>query len=308
MKKLFILTILAVAAFATSITASASHASVSMKGDSLVIIDGTDTLVLPTATVFIEQVKSRLNDTVVGGRAVASEEGVGSSAAQDAADSEYQAKLDYNLQFDRQEKLQIMIITGIVFSAIVLMVFLCLIFFYMHRRAKYRMIEKAIENNYELPMSVAGAYPRQYQQPAPQMSEPIQPQPAMPKQPPMFAQGAPVYPNHPHTSWSNDVTPGQFYLPGFRNALCWTVTGLMGVLFFLSVGGEPVAFLFGIPLIVGLYKGAVEYLKQRNRIIYENYQMNNGLMGGNLPSGGANEPDDDQPTPPPFSGSNSNPE
>ena len=98
---------------------------------------------------------------------------------------------------------------------IMVVVFLSLLFYLLHRRAKYRVIEKAIENNYPLPPSLGGTSTykqapqrpdawRNYapqQQPQPQPQQPQQQAQAQPQpqQPPyQQAMNAPTQPNTPY--------------------------------------------------------------------------------------------------------------
>lgn len=86
--------------------------------------------------------------------------------------------------------------------SVIVVVFLCLLFYYLHRKAKYRVIEKAIENNYPLPPSLGGVQPPKVvptgsdawrgvgshpTQPAPQQpNAPSSDSTAMPSQQPIF--------------------------------------------------------------------------------------------------------------------------
>ena len=240
------------------------------------------------------------------------------------ADNERQRYYNYRQSISTQQTE--VVITCVVFGAIIFIIFLCLVFFYMHRRAKYRMIEKAIENNYELPASVAGLYPRNLQQPTP--PQPIiinQQQPAngQPQQPganqmPPFRQ---MEANHAYVygrMGSAPTLPGQYNIQGFKNGAIWTGIGLCLMLFWATIGAEPMVALSAIPVIIGAIKLFGEFFKQRSRIEYERYQMQQGInpfasqepvMGTPMEQPAAEQPTQPtapQPsgevTPPPFGG------
>ena len=190
MKKIFVLALVAIATLASSINSHAANTSISMKGDSVVITDGNDTVIAPNPKAIVEAIKSSLNDTVISNVAAVADDGENENAG-NADNYERQRYYDYRQRVNTQQTE--LVITCVVFGSIIFIVFLCLVFFYMHRRAKYRMIEKAIENDYELPTSVAGMYPRNMQQPAaPQPIIVNQPQPGANQMPPFRRMEAPA--------------------------------------------------------------------------------------------------------------------
>ena len=312
MKKIFVLALVAIATLASSINSHAANTSISMKGDSVVIIDGTDTVIAPNPKAIVEAIKSSLNDTVISNVAAVADDG-----ENDNADNyERQRYYDYRQRVNTQQTE--LVITCVVFGSIIFIVFLCLVFFYMHRRAKYRMIEKAIENDYELPTSVAGMYPRNMQQPAaPQPIIVNQPQPGANQMPPfrrMEASQAYSYGRMGGTP----TLPGQYNVQGFKNGAIWAGIGLCLMLFWATVGAEPMVVLSAIPVIIGAIKLFGEFFKQRNRIEYERYQMQQGInpyasqepvMGQPIEQPSAEQPEQPAPaqpsgevTPPPFGG------
>ena len=312
MKKIFVLALVAIATLASSINSHAANTSISMKGDSVVIIDGTDTVIAPNPKAIVEAIKSSLNDTVISNVAAVADDG-----ENDNADNyERQRYYDYRQRVNTQQTE--LVITCVVFGSIIFIVFLCLVFFYMHRRARYRMIEKAIENDYELPTSVAGMYPRNMQQPAaPQPIIVNQPQPGANQMPPfrrMEASQAYSYGRMGGTP----TLPGQYNVQGFKNGAIWAGIGLCLMLFWATVGAEPMVVLSAIPVIIGAIKLFGEFFKQRNRIEYERYQMQQGInpyasqepvMGQPIEQPSAEQPEQPAPaqpsgevTPPPFGG------
>ena len=320
MKKIFILALITIATLASSITASAQDVTISASGDSIIIQENGKTIVAPNAKAIVEAVKSSLNDTVISNVAADSEDSDFSSDA----DNERQRYYNYRQSISTQQTE--VVITCVVFGSIIFIIFLCLVFFYMHRRAKYRMIEKAIENNYELPASVAGLYPRNLQQPTP--PQPIiinqqQPGNGQPQQPganqmPPFRQMEAAQTYDYSKIGSGILMPGQYNIQGFKGSIIWAAVGICLILFFGSAGFKPIVALSAIPLIVGIVKFIDEFFKQRSRIEYERYQMQQGInpfasqepvMGTPMEQPAAEQPAQPtapQPsgevTPPPFGG------
>ena len=164
---------------------------------------------------------------------------------------------------------------------IMVVVFLSLLFYLLHRRAKYRVIEKAIENNYPLPPSLGGTItykqapqrpdawrnyaPQQHPQPQPQ--RPQQPQPqaqAQPQQSP-YQQGmnAPMQPNMPY----------RVNYMAYKKSFVLVTVGLMAAMFFESAGASPMVCLSMIVVLLGLGKGFVIYKEQKQEQDYWQWQM-----------------------------------
>ena len=318
MKKIFVLALVAIATLASSINSHAANTSISMKGDSVVITDGNDTVIAPNPKAIVEAIKSSLNDTVISNVAAVADDGENDNA--DNADNyERQRYYDYRQRVNTQQTE--LVITCVVFGSIIFIVFLCLVFFYMHRRARYRMIEKAIENDYELPTSVAGMYPRNMQQPAaPQPIIVNQPQPQQPgtnQMPPFRRMEASQAYSYGRMS-GTPTLPGQYNVQGFKNGAIWAGIGLCLMLFWATVDAEPMVALSAIPVIIGAIKLLGEFFKQRSRIEYERYQMQHGVnpyasqepvMGQPMEQPSAEQPEQPAPaqpsgevTPPPFGG------
>ena len=318
MKKIFVLALVAIATLASSINSHAANTSISMKGDSVVITDGNDTVIAPNPKAIVEAIKSSLNDTVISNVAAVADDGENDNA-NNADNYERQRYYDYRQRVNTQQTE--LVITCVVFGSIIFIVFLCLVFFYMHRRARYRMIEKAIENDYELPASVAGMYPRNMQQPAaPQQIIVNQPQHQQPSANPMppFRQMEASQAYSYGRMGGTPTLPGQYNVQGFKNGAIWAGIGLCLMLFWATVDAEPMVALSAIPVIIGAIKLFGEFFKQRNRIEYERYQMQQGInpyasqepvMGQPMEQPAAEQPAQPTPsqpsgevTPPPFGG------
>jgi len=160
---------------------------------------------------------------------------------------------------------------------IMVVVFLSLLFYLLHRRAKYRVIEKAIENNYPLPPSLGGTptykqapqrpdawrnyAPQQQPQPQPQPQPQAQPQP---QQPP-YQQGmnAPMQSNMPY----------RVNYMAYKKSFVLVTVGLMAAMFFESAGASPMVCLSMIVVLLGLGKGFVIYKEQKQDQDYWQWQM-----------------------------------
>lgn len=154
---------------------------------------------------------------------------------------------------------------------IMVVVFLSLLFYLLHRRAKYRVIEKAIENNYPLPPSLGGTptykqapqrpdawrnyAPQPQPQPQPQAQAQAQAQPQPQPQQPPYQQGmnAPMQPNMPY----------RVNYMAYKKSFVLVTVGLMAAMFFESAGASPMVCLSMIVVLLGLGKGFVIYKEQK---------------------------------------------
>lgn len=142
-----------------------------------------------------------------------------------------------------------------------------LLFRHLNRRRRYRVIEKAIENNYpleKLPISEAKhntvyVQPPVYQQPVTQQPMPQQPMPQqpMPQQPSRATVGTPLAGNSAPV-----VVTGMFNWRALMPAIQWMGAGVFLVGF--GVLYSEFFVLVGLALIfVGLCKGFILYSEQR---------------------------------------------
>lgn len=156
---------------------------------------------------------------------------------------------------------------------IMVVVFLSLLFYLLHRRAKYRVIEKAIENNYPLPPSLGGTptYKQAPQRPdawrnyAPQQQPQPQPQAQPQPQQSPYQQGmnAPMQPNMPY----------RVNYMAYKKSFVLVTVGLMAAMFFESAGASPMVCLSMIVVLLGLGKGFVIYKEQKQDQDYWQWQM-----------------------------------
>ena len=144
-----------------------------------------------------------------------------------------------------------------------------LLFRHLNRRRRYRVIEKAIENNYpleKLPISEAKhntvyVQPPVFQQPVPQAQMPQQPMPQaqMPQQPGRATMGTPLAGN---AAAAPVVVTGMFNWRSMMPAIQWMGAGLF--IFGFGVLYSEFFILMGLALIfVGLCKGFILYSEQK---------------------------------------------
>lgn len=261
MKKVIFSIVIAVVSLLSSFSANADNASVQMKGDSMVVVDGKDTVTITMGKLkeFAAKINNRLDDTIVG-NAIASTD-VADAETELDADTKADAKAEIALaqihkQNADQEKIFITQVTGIVFGTIFLIVLISLIVYYMRRRAKYRIIEKAIENGYPLPDSFYG-------------NRPVMPQPiVMPQQPfapqQPNAPQQPVTPQQPIDGSSCDAIYSRLrWHRGARSGFKLGIIGLAFLIFALMIQEQFFAAIGFIFLLIGAAKLAIAYFDTR---------------------------------------------
>lgn len=243
---------------------SASVSSVAVSNDSVEIRDG-DTYVRVSKALLGKEISRLLNDTVISLKvadnrnpdAVAADS---VNAAENAADvvvedsdgTEFND--EYYLEQERRIQETVIDIVRMCVVGIVLVVFVALFFHYLHRRRKYRMVERAISANYPLPEGLFGA------------SAQSQPQTIYINQIP----GTPVPPQTPDTAESAPSgmqmlsRPNAINWRAFKGAFVWSIIGIGVMLFFGAAGADPMVAIGAILLLVGLAKGFLCYQDQRN--------------------------------------------
>lgn len=256
MKKLLAL---AVAAFLA--TGACQASKVHFKGDTMIVVDGGDTTSI-TGAQAKQKLAKILDDTVVGKRS-------GQVVATDDDDdkvtldgAEYRILKQRSDNYDRDE-LQCVIGVVLVLSMLVLIIAMsCIVAAYKNRRNRYHMIEKAIENNYQLPDREVVSV--MYQQP-------------------MTAQPA-------QNLGFNGINWNLFY-----RSFVIIIVGFALVLFFALAGAEQMAALASIVLFVGLGKAFIIYQNQRGRIAGGRMQAPQQQDAPSTPQAGNAQQDGQQP-------------
>lgn len=265
MKKILLILVLTLAA---ALPSQARKANINRSGDTTTIVMNGDTVRVTDGEVK-KTISKAINDTLWSEKA---------ETADDDETYNYMA-LDNDARL-KEASMWSSTVKQISISmcfCIMVVVFLSLLFYLLHRRAKYRVIEKAIENNYPLPPSLGGTPTykqapqrpdawRNYapqQQPQPQPQPQAQPQP-QPQQPP-YQQGmnAPMQPNMPY----------RVNYMAYKKSFVLVCVGFMMAMFFDSAGASPMVFLSMIVVLLGLGKGFVIYKEQKQDQDYWQWQM-----------------------------------
>lgn len=263
MKKILLILVLTLAA---ALPSQARKANINRSGDTTTIVMNGDTVRVTDGEVK-KTISKAINDTLWSEKA---------ETADDDETYNYMA-LDNDARL-KEASMWSSTIKQISISmcfCIMVVVFLSLLFYLLHRRAKYRVIEKAIENNYPLPPSLGGTptYKQAPQRPdawrnyAPQQQPQPQPQAqaqAQPQQPP-YQQGmnAPMQPNMPY----------RVNYMAYKKSFVLVTMGLMAAMFFESAGASPMVCLSMIVVLLGLGKGFVIYKEQKQDQDYWQWQM-----------------------------------
>lgn len=154
--------------------------------------------------------------------------------------------------------------------ALVWIVALSLLFYYLHRRRKYKTIDRAIMSNYPLPDEFYGKRSaRVPQQPTAVYINQMAP-PPMPNDPnaPQGAQQVP--PAMPYSQSSNPLNNITDWAP-FKSGITTTAVGLGLMFFFWILGATPIAALMVIVVFIGLGKLFTTYQEQQS---IKNYWQN----------------------------------
>ena len=154
----------------------------------------------------------------------------------------------YKIRNEQRETIQTTSIslTAIVFGSIFLIVISCLIVYYLNRRSRMKVIEKAIENNYQLPDSFYtgsnNTSSRQSGEAECGTNDATQQQPSM-----NMAQQIFNYNNYRET----------------RNGVTLTIVGLGLILVFAFLGWSFMAALSVIPFLIGVSRILPFFLTRR---------------------------------------------
>ena len=261
MKKVILSIVIAVVSLLNSFSAQADNASLQMMGDSMVVVNGKDTVTITMGKLkeFADKINNRLDDTIVDNAIATADAAIAvtDAALDDSTDKNEIALAQIHKQNADHEKIFIATVTAIVFGTIFLIVLISLIVYYMRRRAKYRIVEKAIENGYPLPDSFYG-------------NRPVMPQPIMmPQQP--FAPQQPVTPQQPNAPQQSNFDLSSCdaiysrlrWHRGARSGFKLGIIGLAFLIFAVMIKEEFFAAVGFIFLLIGAAKLAIAYFDTR---------------------------------------------
>ena len=242
------------------------------RGDSTIITDGKDTVtVVADLNGLKAKVNGILNDTLLKlgteGAEVQEENG---QVADEVTTAEEEAALErrYSAQYNLQNSMGNVArdIVSYCLTALVIIVLLSLLFYYLHRRRKYKMVEKAIQNNYPLPPYIFGG--------SRETVRTVYVNPPTVATPPVTdGVSAPDVAAQPSSS---QPQPASAAVPGtgvinwgaLKGGFTMAVVGFGGMLFFLMAGAEPLAGAAAILILLGLGKMWIAYQEQRTLAAY----------------------------------------
>lgn len=137
--------------------------------------------------------------------------------------------------------------------ALVAIVFLSLLFYFLHRSRKYKTVDRAIMNNYPLPNEFYGKRTSRAPQPTTVYINQV-----VPNTDGTAAPAAPAAMNTPNGNPLNNITDWAPYKNGFTT----TAVGLCLMLFFLILGSQAMAALMLIIVFIGMWKLFTTYQEQ----------------------------------------------
>lgn len=244
--------------------------NVSLQGDTLIIASDGDTVRL-TSSQITKKLSAILDDTLVN-----------MNKEVDQVSSDYDPlKLERDDWRVRMQEVwsSTAEVIGLAFIwGMVCLIALIMLFNYLKRRRKYKMVEKAIENNYPLPPYVFdGHAPAQPVWNTPATQQPVQGIPindGTPVEPTADDEDTPTPPpfNVQNDPWNEQATQApqqpamgkpRINWRAFQNSFILVAVGLGLMIMFhetMLVG------VFSILVLIGLGKGFIEYQEQRDAI------------------------------------------
>ncbi|MGM9868153.1 MAG: DUF6249 domain-containing protein [Sodaliphilus sp.] len=237
-----------------------SEAKVGRSGDTTIIINNGDTAIVTDSAVKSVVVKA-INDTIWSSNL--DEDGDFVGVDDDVKNRKTAAEI--STQWANVAETA----TYTIFAGIVVVVFLCLLFYFLNRRSKYKAIEKAIENNYPLPPSLGGSG-----QPKP--SQPNAWRNYTPNTPPAPPAGATPSGAAPQQQAPQQPTPPPMYYRSnyhaYNGSIKLIAVGLALMIFFLFTGAEPMVGLTSMLVLLGLGKAFITYKEQQQDREYWQWQ------------------------------------
>ena len=235
--------------------APASKTNVEFKGDTIIVNDGDQSVTvsgLPELQKVRDKINEALDDTLTTGNGAAIEIG-----DHDLSPDDIKYMSDHWGEIAKQ-----MCYASI--AGLLALVALVLLFRYLNRRNKYRVMEKAIENNYPLnDLSLNDIKRNAIYVQQPVFSTPVPPAaPGAPQQPGQVPVGTPIKgqtPDNPVVM--TNVVNWRALMPAIR-VLGWGLfVWLFGI--FVAGGNDPFTVIGLALMFVGLCKGFILYKEQK---------------------------------------------
>ena len=244
--------------------------NVQLQGDTLIIASDGDTVRL-TSSQITKKLGVLLDDTLVNMNKEVDHAGSDYDPLEPERD-DWRVRMQ-EVWSNTAENISIVFIWGMV-----CLIALIMLFNYLKRRRKYKMVEKAIENNYPLPPYIFdGHAPVQPVWNTPATQQPVQGIPisdGTPVEPTSDDEGTPTPPpfNVQNDPWNGQATQAtqqpamgtpRINWRAFQNSFILVAVGLGLMIMFhetMLVG------VFSILVLIGLGKGFIEYQEQRDAI------------------------------------------
>ncbi len=244
---------------------------VETRGDTLVVADGGDTVRLVGSQI-TDKLSAILDDTLVNMNKEVDQAGTDYDPLKQPERDDWRVKMQ-EVWSSTAEVIGLAFIWGMV-----CLIALIMLFNYLKRRRKYKMVEKAIENNYPLPPYIFdGHAPVQPVWNTPAPHQPVQGTPledGTPVEPVQDENGNPTHPplNVQNDPWNGQATQAtqqpamgtpRINWRAFQNSFILVAVGLGLMIMFhetMLVG------VFSILVLIGLGKGFIEYQEQRDAI------------------------------------------
>ena len=233
----------------------ASKTNVEFKGDTIIVNDGDQSVTvsgLPELQKVRDKINEALDDTLTTGNGAAI--GIGDH---DLSPDDIKYMSDHWGEIAKQ-------ICYASIAGLLALVALVLLFRYLNRRNKYRVMEKAIENNYPLnDLSLNDIKRNAIYVQQPVFSTPVPPAaPGAPQQPGQVPVGTPIKgqtPDNPVVM--TNVVNWRALMPAIR-VLGWGLfVWLFGI--FVAGGNDPFTVIGLALMFVGLCKGFILYKEQK---------------------------------------------
>ena len=265
-----------------------AQAKVGRSGDTTIFINNGDTAIVTDSAVKAVMVKA-INDTIWSNNL--DEDGDFVGIEDDAENRKTAAEI--STQWANVAETA----TYTIFAGIVVVVFLCLLFYYLNRRSKYKAIEKAIENNYPLPPSLGGSsHPRH--------SQPNAWRNYTPNTPPAAPAGAAPQPGAPQANVPQQPTPPPMYYRSnyraYNGSIKLIAVGLALMVFFLFGGATPMVGLTSMLVLLGLGKALITYKEVQQDREYWQWQAMQQQPQQPMPEPQPQPDENAEPQPPVF--------
>lgn len=260
MKKIFLILVITFAAIFAPMAQNVK--TIVVKGDSTVIVDSGDTTLIVSSLVgkTLDKVQAAINDhlddTVIGSYVEQDLADIAAGSVDVDKESEtlLMERLKMNNEDSKSTKLAVVMSIGIIALSLLIFSIAAMYFYYIHRRAKYRVLERAIESNYPIPPTLFGKS-----------------QTVVVKE---VVRGVAMPGEAASAATNNPAKKTEVFTPivnvhAYKSAITLAIVGLVLMLFFGACGANPMVALSSLLLFLGIGRGVLIYLDQRYNMPYQ---------------------------------------